>query len=42
MGPNFMDLSRRDATLAAARTHVPDRVAPRWKEHTHDAPTTRS
>ncbi len=27
MGPNFMDLSRRDATLAAARTHVPDRVA---------------
>ena len=27
MGPNFMDLSRRDATLAAARAHVPDRVA---------------
>jgi len=27
MGPNFMDLSRRDATLAAARTHVPGRVA---------------
>lgn len=27
MGPNFMDLSRRAATLAAARTHVPARVA---------------
>lgn len=27
MGPNFMDLSRREATLAAARTHVPGRVA---------------
>jgi len=27
MGPNFMDLSRRDATLAAARTHVGRRVA---------------
>lgn len=27
MGPNFMDLSRRDATLAAARTAVPGRVA---------------
>lgn len=27
MGPNFMDLSRRGATLAAARTHVPGRVA---------------
>ncbi|KAA1425798.1 patatin-like phospholipase family protein [Nocardioides antri] len=27
MGPNFMDLSRREATLAAARAHVPGRVA---------------
>ena len=27
MGPNFMDLSRRDATLAAAREHVGRRVA---------------
>lgn len=27
MGPNFMDLSRREATLAAARAHVPRRVA---------------
>lgn len=27
MGANFMDLSRREATLAAARTHVPGRVA---------------
>jgi len=27
MGPNFMDLGRREATLAAARRHVPDRVA---------------
>ena len=27
MGPNFMDLSRRDATLAAARAHAADRVA---------------
>jgi NTE family protein len=27
MGPNFMDLSRREATLAAAREHVPGRVA---------------
>jgi len=27
MGPNFMDLSRRDATLAAARKAVPGRVA---------------
>ena len=27
MGPNFMDLSRREATLAAARHHVPGRVA---------------
>ena len=27
MGPNFMDLSRRDATLAAARMHVASRVA---------------
>lgn len=27
MGPNFMDRSRRDATLAAARAHVADRVA---------------
>lgn len=26
MGPNFMDLSRREATLAAARTHAPARV----------------
>lgn len=27
MGPNFMDLTRREATLAAAREHVPGRVA---------------
>ncbi|MFE6649643.1 patatin-like phospholipase family protein [Nocardioides sp. NPDC057772] len=27
MGPNFMDLGRREATLAAARRHVPGRVA---------------
>ncbi|WP_183096175.1 patatin-like phospholipase family protein [Nocardioides stalactiti] len=27
MGPNFMDLARREATLAAARAHVPARVA---------------
>ena len=27
MGPNFMDLGRRGATLAAARRHVPGRVA---------------
>ena len=27
MGPNFMDLGRREATLAAARRHLPDRVA---------------
>ncbi|KAA1419289.1 patatin [Nocardioides humilatus] len=27
MGPNFMDLSRREATLAAARQHVGRRVA---------------
>lgn len=27
MGPNFMDLGRREATLAAARQHVPGRVA---------------
>ncbi|EGD43398.1 phospholipase, patatin family [Nocardioidaceae bacterium Broad-1] len=26
MGPNFMDLGRREATLAAARRHVPGRV----------------
>ena len=27
MGPSFMDLSRRNATLAAARQHLPGRVA---------------
>lgn len=27
MGPNFMDLARRDATLAAARAALPSRVA---------------
>ncbi|MFJ9388307.1 patatin-like phospholipase family protein [Nocardioides sp. NPDC101246] len=27
MGPNFMDLGRREATLAAARRHLPGRVA---------------
>ena len=27
MGPNFMDLSRRPATLSAARTTLPERVA---------------
>lgn len=27
MGADFMDLGRREATLAAARRHVPDRVA---------------
>ncbi|WP_328531933.1 patatin-like phospholipase family protein [Nocardioides sp. NBC_00368] len=27
MGPNFMDIGRREATLAAARRHVPGRLA---------------